>query len=99
MTYEERFAFLNLIRENVGKDHTLIQDIMRACTEGVTQKLDLVNERRVEAETCLCMTFDMIPESKMKKSPAIASRVKKALNESMAFAGTPFAERLKQEQE
>lgn len=94
MTFSEELAFLAMIRDAVHQDPTLTQKIVGACMEGTTQRLDQVNDLRVNAEFALTMAYSMIPESKLEKNPLHAQKIMRVLVDSAAFTGTPMVQEL-----
>mgnify|MGYP001761613248 CR=1 FL=1 len=94
MTFSEELAFLSMVRDAVNQDPTLTQKIVGACMEGTTQRLERINDLRVNAEFALSLAYSMIPDSKLEKNPLHAQKIKRSLVDSGSFHGTPMAEEL-----
>uniref|UniRef100_A0AB39CD98 Uncharacterized protein n=1 Tax=Pseudomonas phage HRDY3 TaxID=3236930 RepID=A0AB39CD98_9VIRU len=91
MTHEQRMVFLRYVAECVADDPSLMRDIMGAMTEGLTNKLDQVNQMRVDAEVSVCWLLDKVPKAALAKEPSMTVKAKKVIVNSGMFSGTVHA--------
>jgi len=97
MSYQERIALLRYVAESVAKDPSLMRDVMSAMTEGLQNKLDQVNQMRVDAEVSVCWLLDKVPKSALTKEPGMMVKAKKVVVNSGMFSGTVHAQTLAKE--
>lgn len=97
MNTVERQQFLAMVRKVVGDNPDMLGQIIIAAQQGIEERLEKVNEQRVNAEFALSSIFDLVPKKSLDARPLVAVKAKRVLMESGAFAGTEFANQLKAE--
>jgi hypothetical protein len=63
----------------------------------VMNRLNHVNDMRVEAEFALASVIDLVPKKKLDDHPAISVKAKRVLSQCGSFDGTEYAKQLEQE--
>lgn len=97
MTHEQRMVFLRYVADCVAVDPSLMRDVMMAMTEGLQNKLDQVQQMRVDAEVSVCWLLDKVPKSALAREPGMTVKAKKVIANSGMFSGTVHAQTLAKE--
>lgn len=97
MNFESKQQFMAAVGAMVQGGHVTIAELVDVGTHALEQKLERVNQMRVDAEFALTMIVDLVPSSKHAKHAVAMTKAKKVLVNSGSFAGTEMAEKLKAE--
>lgn len=95
--YEQRQAFLNLVEAQLESNPELFVDVIERMNRGVQNRINKINVLRVDAESALVLAYDLIAESKLKRNPTAATRIKKVLVSSGLISGSNMAKQLQAE--
>lgn len=86
-----KIDFINLVYEEVKVHPDWFKDVLQSIHAGVQARLDEEITKRVEAEYSLVIAYEA---GKKKIKPHQLQKVKNAIKNSIAFAGTEYTKKL-----